>query len=197
MSTRRSRQTRGSTGLVVTLLGLVALIGLLLGILAHTLASRGGGGVLTGSTSGVATTTATSAAHTPPATTSATHSPSAAATATDATTSAAASDHFQLSISISPRTVAPGQQLTVTVKAFTPDTHAPVAGLACNLRAPSDGSAALLSAWPGPQTTNSDGAATWTLTAPTLAAGTYEVEAFAKTSKWSWKADSTVTIVAG
>ncbi len=193
MDTRRPRPARSPTGLIITLLGLVALIGLLTGALAHSLANRGGSGIQSASATATATTGLVGAAHTPIATASATHTTSATATATTST-SATASDRFQLSVSVSPRTVTAGQQLTITVQAFTPDTHAPIAGLSCSLRAPTDGGKALLAAWPAAQTTNTDGAVTWTLTAPSVATGTYEVEAFAKTSKWSWKADATVSV---
>jgi len=193
MSTRRSRETRGSTGLIITLLGLIAVIGLLTGALAHTLASLGASGIRTGGSSATATAVGVVVARTPSATAGATQSPAATATATPST-SDIASDRFQLSVSISPHTVTAGQPLTVTVKAFTPDTHAPVAGLACSLRAPTDGGQALLTAWPDAKATSSDGAVSWTLTAPSTATGTYEVEAFAATSKWSWKADTTVSV---
>ncbi|MGH2504777.1 MAG: hypothetical protein ACRDID_19885, partial [Ktedonobacterales bacterium] len=70
-------------------------------------------------------------------------------------------------------------------------------GLPCILRAPTDGSPALLSSWPPARSTDSSGAATWTLTAPQKPAGSYDIEAFASTSKWSYKLDSSATVRAG
>lgn len=182
MSIQRTRRTSGSTGLIITLLALVALLGLLTGFLTHTLISRS-----TAAAQVLPSTTATQL--TTPATT---HAPSTGASATATTPAGKVSAQFQLSISISPRVVATGQQLTITVNAFDPDTHAPIAGLPCILRAPTDGSPALLTSWPASQTTNASGAASWTLAAPSMPAGTYEVEAFAQSAKWSWKADATV-----
>jgi hypothetical protein len=54
-----------------------------------------------------------------------------------------------------------------------------------------------LSSWPPARTTDSSGAATWTLTAPQKPAGSYDIEAFASTSKWSYKLDSSATVSAG
>lgn len=184
MSTKRTQQPPAPTGLLITLLALIALIGLLTGLLTRTLISR------SAATGPATTTSATSAgSRTPTAPPSTTP-----ATATTSTTGVTA--QFQLSVSVSPKKVSPGQQITITIHAFTPDTHAPVSGLSCILRAPADGSPSLLTAFPGAQMTDADGATSWTLTAPSEAAGQYEVEAFAQASKWSWKADSTVTMLA-
>jgi hypothetical protein len=182
MSTQRTRRTTGSTGLIITLLALVALLGLLTGFLTHTLISRG-----TVAAEIKPPTTATR--QTTPATT---HAPTTGEGATVTTTVSGVTSQFQLSVNVTPRTVTAGQQLTITVNAFNPDTHAPIAGLPCILRAPSDGSPALFTSWPASETTDASGAASWTLTAPSVAAGTYEVEAFAQSAKWSWKADATV-----
>lgn len=169
--------------MIFTLLALVALIGLLLGILTRTLVSRQG-------TSARVTPTLTATAH-PPRATATTILPTATVT------EGAPSGHFQLSVTVSPKAAHAGQQVTVTVNAFDPNTHAPIAGLPCILRAPSDGSPAFLSTWPAKRTTDADGAATWILTAPSETPGDYEIEAFAQTTKWSWKADSTVILSAG
>ncbi|HEX8732686.1 MAG TPA: hypothetical protein VF725_11580 [Ktedonobacterales bacterium] len=170
------------TALIFALLALVALIGLLLGILTRTLVSRQ-------PVIAQASPTASATIHAP--TSTSTRSPTETSTTTGAITG-----HFQLSVTVSPKSARPGQQITVTVSAFDPNTHAPVAGLPCTLRAPSDGSPPLLTMWPAAQTTDANGAATWTVTAPSEPAGTYEIEAFAQSAKWSWKADSTVSLTA-
>lgn len=182
MSIKRTRKASAPMGLIILLLALVSLIGLLSGMLTHTLIARHGIIAQVPST------------QSPGVSSGATNTPAGSATSGTSTASALAS-RFQLSISVSSKTVSPGDQVTITVHAYTPDTHAPVSGLSCTLRAPTDGSSALLSTWPDPQTTDANGVATWTVTVPTLAAGSYEVEAYARTPKpWSWKADSTVTV---
>lgn len=171
------------TALIFALLALVALIGLLLGILTRTLVSR-----QPEITQAARTATATIRA--PTITT--TRSP----TETSTTTTGVVTSHFRLTVTVSPKAARPGQQITVTVNAFDPNTHAPVAGLPCTLRAPSDGSPSFLTTWPAAQTTDANGAATWTVTAPSKPAGIYEIEAFAQSAKWNWKADSTVSLAA-
>lgn len=186
MSTQRRRRASEPIGLIITLLALVALIGLLSGILTRTLSSRQ---AHLGLTVPTATTTA-------PATAASSPTPPPTAPASVTATTATIAGHFELSVTVTPKTVSAGQQITITVAAFTPDTHTPVAGLPCILRAPVDGSPALFTTWPPAQTTDANGAASWILTAPTRPAGTYEVEAFAKTHSWAWKADSTVSLLA-
>lgn len=184
MSTQRRRPASEPTGLIITLLALVALIGLLTGILTRTLISRR-------AQANQATATASA-----PSTAVTSLTPSATVPATTTATTAPITGHFQLTVSVTPKTVSAGQQITVTVEAFNPDTHAPIAGLPCVLRAPIDGSPPLFSTWPAAQTTNANGAVSWTLTAPKKTAGLYEVEAFAKTDSWSWKGDSTIKLLA-
>lgn len=178
-----SRRPPGEpTALIFTLLALVALIGLLLGILTRTLVSRQAG-----------------MAHLAPTSTVTTQAPTETATTlpTVTVTTSVITGRFRLSVTVSPKVTRAGQQVTVTVNAFDPNTNAPIAGLPCTLRAPIDGSPAFLSVWPAAQTTDANGSARWTLTAPSKPAGVYEIEAFAHTTKWSWKADSTVSLTAG
>lgn len=188
MGIKRRQRASASTGLIITFLGLVALIGLLSGLLART---------LIGPQSPTAQTTATAPAGAStrvPATSTASGG-SSPSTATGTTSSV--TGHFRLSVTVTPKTVAPGQQLTITVNAFNPDTRAPIAGLPCTLRAPTNGSQPLLTSWPASQTTDASGATTWTVTAPSEPAGTYDVEAFAQTSSWGFKIDSSVDVSAG
>ena len=90
-------------------------------------------------------------------------------------TASSSATGFSLSIALSSRTLSAGETFTVTVTATTTD-GAPVSGLSCMLRAPTDGPPGLFTTWPAPMTTDSDGRATWTLTAPLVAAGTYGIE---------------------
>lgn len=188
MSTKRKRRASNPIGLIITLLALVALLGLLSGFLTHTLVSR----------SQVRAQVSPSAAPHGQTTPTNTSAPVPSSEATGTAPASTVSGQFQLSVSVTPKTMKPGQQITITVHAFTPDTHTPIVGLPCTLRAPTDGSPALFSSWPPATATDATGAATWTLTAPQKPAGTYEVEAFAKAnaSAWSYRLDATADISA-
>lgn len=182
MSSKYSRQAPASTGLILIFLGLITLIGLMLGILTHALVSR---------------STLAQTGQTTPRVGAVSTSTSTAGSGPTSTTTAGASafnGRFLLTISVTPKNVQPGQQLTITVHAYTADTHAPISGLPCILRAPIDGSASLLATFPAAQTTDDNGAASWIVTTPNAAAGAYEVEAFAQTHSWSFKADSSVNV---
>lgn len=89
-------------------------------------------------------------------------------------TSVSTATSFILSIASSSRTLSAGDKFTITVVATV--NGAPLAGLTCVLRAPMSGPTGLLSTWPTPATTNVSGQATWTLTAPSVAPGTYGIE---------------------
>lgn len=180
------RRAPSSTGLILVLLVLVSLVGLLTGLLTHALVNRGAATAQARPTTTPSTHSGASATDTPVSITG----------ATGTATAPAISGQFQLSVTVTPKRVTSGQQITITVNAFTPDTHAPISGLPCVLRAPVDGSPSLFSSWPAAQTTNANGVASWTLTTPSQPAGTYEVEAFARTSAWSFKSDSTVEVSA-
>ena len=187
MNIQRRRTTGEPTALIFTLLALVALIGLLMGILTHTLLQRQG-----------AISQIIAARTSTPTTTQSAAIPTETATTQPKSTATTASNigHFQLNVTVSPKTVKAGQQVTITVSAFDPNSHAAIEGLPCLLRQPIDGSPSFLSTWPTAQTTDASGATSWTLTAPTKKTGTYEIEAFAKTSDWSWKADTTIQLSA-
>lgn len=187
MRYKQTRRASSPTGLILVLLALVAILGLLTGFLTHLLVARAQPGAQLHPTS---TQTAQVAA-------SGTSTPVPVTGVTGTATVATSAKQFLLTVDINPKAMTPGEQITITVRAFSPDTHAPISGLPCILRAPTDGNAALFSSWPPAQTTDDTGAATWTLTAPHLPAGTYEVEAFARTSSWSYKLDSSAIVRAG
>ena len=142
-----------------------AVMGLLAGLVAHSLAhpqssgALASGPVISGSPPGQAAPTETS---TP-----------ADGTATPTTTNTQTG--FMLSISLSQRSVSAGDTFTVTVTATA--SGAPVSGLSCTLRAPTNGPQGLLTTWPAPATTDANGRATWMLTTPAVAPGAYGVEA--------------------
>lgn len=183
MSTNRPQSAPTSTGLILVFLALVSLIGLLLGILTHTLITRQS--TLAQTPPSATKTVASTPAVTP---TGATAQPTATTPTTNFT------GRFGLSVTVNPKTLAAGNQITITVFAFTPDTHEAIAGLPCLLRAPIDGDASLLTTYPAAQTTDNSGTASWILTVPHQKAGTYEVEAYAQSKSWSFKADSVVTV---
>jgi len=150
---------------IATTLALLAFatVGLLAGVLTHALTSRqspgapGSGPVISGS---------------PPAL-SATVTPTSADVTATSTTGNQQSG-FTLGITLSQRTVTAGETFTVTVVATA--NGAPVNGLSCTLRAPTDGPPGLLPTWPPAATTDANGQAIWTITVPSVAPGTYGVE---------------------
>ncbi|HEX8727502.1 MAG TPA: hypothetical protein VF739_02710 [Ktedonobacterales bacterium] len=186
MSYKQTWRASSPTGLILVLLALVALLGLLTGFLTHLLVVRAQSGAQLHISSTQSPHTTASNTSTP-----------VPITGVTGTATVPAAGQFLLSVDINPKTMTPGEQITITVHAFSPDTHDPISGLPCVLRAPTDGSPALFSSWPPAQTTDSSGSATWTLTAPQKPAGIYEVEAFARASKWSYKLDSSATVRAG
>jgi len=102
---------------------------------------------------------------------------------------------FTLQAVSSAKSLSPGQQFTVVVTALAVDHVTPVAGLPCYMRARTDGTPPLFQQWPGPQVTDNDGRATWTLTAPQNTPGAYgfEVVAYGEHS-WSYRYEVTVTL---
>lgn len=102
---------------------------------------------------------------------------------------------FTLQAVSSAKSLSPGQQFTVIVTALASDHVTPVAGLPCYMRARADGTSPLFQQWPGPQVTDVNGQATWTLTAPQVTPGAYgfEVVAYGEHS-WSYRYEVTLTI---
>ena len=159
-----AQRIRLSMGAATLALLAFAVLGLLAGVLTHALTSRQSSGALAQGPVISGSPPALSATATPTQT---------GATATSTTSNPQSG--FTLTIALSQRTVTAGQTLTVTVVATA--NGAPVSGLSCALRAPTDGPPGLLSAWPAPATTDANGHATWTISVPSVAPGTYGVEA--------------------
>jgi hypothetical protein len=140
-----------------------ALTGLLLGLLTHGL-------VISASAATDRATQTPTRAH---ATATREKSPTA--------TPRSATGKFDLALSISPQRVSPGDTITVTVKATVAGTSTPLANLVCALGGSGSGPD-LLTPWPAPQTTDTQGIATWHITVPRVAAGTYAIEVKASTA---------------
>jgi hypothetical protein len=125
----------------------------------------------------LATATAPATAVVKHATTTATAATAATAGAPTAIPTQAGPDQpFLLAISATPSHVSAGTAIKITVVATTKAGGKLVAGLACALGAPRSGPAGLLSAWPAAQTTDASGTTSWTITVPSVPAGTYGVE---------------------
>jgi hypothetical protein len=89
------------------------------------------------------------------------------------------SSPFTLTLTVTPREVAAGQSLMVTVTARSDSNNAPLQGLPCSLRAPRDGTQPLLQTWPPPAVTSAQGMASWQVSAPSTP-GQYELEVYAQ-----------------
>jgi hypothetical protein len=167
MAARQSRRTPPSALAVALVLVLLSASGMLTGMAARRLQ---------------APPTASPAAHAttptrPPAPPTSTVQPTA--TAASQTTPADNNVQFTLSIAASPKTVAPGQRIDITVTAWQKGTQIPLLGVLCYLRSPSGGGQGLFSPWPAPVATNGGGQAFWHLTVPDQPPGTYRVETVA------------------
>jgi hypothetical protein len=91
------------------------------------------------------------------------------------TTTSSITARFTLALSVAPRALTANRPFTVTVIATA--NGAPVSGLSVTLRAPTSGPPGLFADWPAPAVTDDTGTATWSLTTPAVAAGTYGIEA--------------------
>ena len=93
-------------------------------------------------------------------------------------TASAQATGFQLSAQVSPTVVAAGQQFSVTVTVVAHDGRTPLEGVDCTLGPPPSGDdgPSLFTQWPRSAVSNSQGKAGWTLQAPSVHAGTYELQ---------------------
>ena len=156
--------------LVAAVLALCCVTGLATGVLARSLSNNPAvrpPGFTSGGTGGATAATTAAAAASP----SAALTPSATVVPVQAT-------GFTFSVATSPAQVAPGQAFTVTVTVVSA-TKAPLAGIECFMRAPSNGSPSLFQDMPTPQVSNADGEAIWNLQAPAASPGTYRIEVVA------------------
>jgi hypothetical protein len=133
--------------------------------------------------------------HTPTQTPTSTSAPAGPTTTPSPIPTVIAQSGFTLQAVSSAKSLSPGQQFTVVVTALASDHITPVAGLPCYMRARADGTPPLFQQWPGPQVTDNDGRATWTLTAPQNTPGAYgfEVVAYGQHS-WSYRYEVTIML---
>ncbi|MBF6589041.1 MAG: hypothetical protein IVW57_00745 [Ktedonobacterales bacterium] len=122
------------------------------------------------------------------------HTPTPASNLTPHPT-AAITTLFTLSLSAGSSLVRPGQKLQITVMATSETTGQSIAGLACQLEAPEDGAAPLLRSWPEIAVTNAAGQATWEITVPDTAPGTYGIGVTASGARqYRYHAQANVTV---
>lgn len=170
MARRQATRTPPSMLAVSALLVLLSASGLLAGIVTHRLQDN--------ATATGPVAQATTAAGQPTSTPSAPAQPTATASAVTPS-SGTGSSQFTLSITASPKTVAPGQSIEITVTIVQNGTQAPLAGVQCFLRPPTSGGQSLLMQYPPAVISNASGEASWGLTVPAQPPGTYRVEAVA------------------
>ncbi len=181
MASERNRQRQV---LLTTLIALIALLGFMAGAITRTLITS------------AAPTLGQSPRTEPTGTAAVTLTPELSPVVTQAPTVAPSLAHFTLRITVSPTSGHVGDTITISVRATDDATGAPIAGLTCHLRAPTDGAKGLFTTWPTPTATNSSGIALWTATIPPDAPGRYEIEVFAQTPSWSAVRETGVTVTA-
>jgi hypothetical protein len=130
------------------------------------------------------------------ATATLTLAPQLSPTDTQQPTEAPALAHFALKLTATPSSGHVGDTIVISVLATDDATGTPIPGLTCRLRAPSNGDPGLMTDWPTPTATNTDGIATWTVKIPQNAPGRYEIEAFAQTPSWSYVVHTAVIVTA-
>lgn len=184
------RNARSANTLSAVLIAIVlvacSISGLAAGVYARHLGDR--------LASATATAPASAASHTPHlhATATAIIAPIPTTTPTVQHTETAP---FILKASAVPSSLTSGQSFTITVLATSQHGAAPVPGLTCYMRAPSDGRAPLFQTWPPQAITDANGQATWNLAAPQVASGPYGVEVVAYGANgYNYYSDTFVTI---
>ena len=101
---------------------------------------------------------------------------------------------FKIQAQVTPASVAPGQQFTITATVIAKDGVTPLGGVLCSLGAAGGGGEPLFTQWPAGIVSNSNGEAVWTLQAPSVASGTYTIKVTATGTKWFYYALISVTI---
>jgi hypothetical protein len=150
--------------------------GLAAGVGVHRLVNGTGFGAISGTVPGTQGNHATSSVS--PGT-----SPAASASAGGGfptVTVSPRSTGFSLSAQVSPTAVKVGQQFSVTVTVIANDGRTRLEGILCTLGGPStvrppQPGKSLFAHWPAPVVSDSQGKASWTLQAPNVSAGQYEL----------------------
>ncbi len=179
-----SKQNWRRQGLLTALIALVALTGFMAGLITRAFTSS--------AALSLDQRLHPQSSETPAATKTLQLSP----TAVTETTVAPSLAHFVIELTVTPSSGHAGDSIVITARVTDNATGAPVPGLTCHLRAPTDGSAGLFTTWPTPAATDNTGVASWTETIPPVAPGKYEIEVFAQTPSWSYYARVGVIVTA-
>lgn len=180
MASQQNQQ--GRPWLLTALIVLISLIGLASGALTRTLLGGAPGGHVNAPQATLEPT--------------ATFQPAPTTTTTLAPTSAPVLAHFTIHLTVSPAAGSPGATITINAVATDNATGAPIPGLTCRLREPTNGAPGLFTTWPTPDATDSAGIASWTAQIPSVAPGRYVIEVFAQTPSWSYIARASVFVQA-
>jgi hypothetical protein len=160
--------------LVVGILLLACTVsGLATGVGVHRLVDSAGFGAISGTRAGTMGNQATSSVS--PATSLA---GSASPGGLPTVTASAQSTGFSLSAQVSPTAVKVGQQFSVAVTVIANDGSTPLGGVRCMLGPPANGRGSgpsLFVQWPGSVVSDSRGEGSWTLQAPNMPAGRYQL----------------------
>jgi hypothetical protein len=105
--------------------------------------------------------------------------------------------HFTVQAQVSPSSVAPGQQFTITATVIARDGVTPLGGVLCSIGAPGDGNQSLFPQWPAGIVSNTHGEATWTLQAPNVPKGTYYVKVSATAANGNFYFADVSVIISG
>jgi len=173
MANRPAPRTPPSTLAISIILVLLSASGMLAGVTAHHLQATP---ATTPTTGPIAQATI---ATQPTATPVATALPTATVPSTSVTPTAGANAQFTFSVSAAPKTVAPGQAITITVSVMQKGTQTPQAGVQCFLRQATSGGQSLFQQFPPAATSGANGQAVWNLTVPAQPPGTYRIEVVA------------------
>jgi hypothetical protein len=91
---------------------------------------------------------------------------------------------FTLQVQVLPASVSAGQHFTVTATVLAKDHITPLEGVSCTIGAA--GNAKLLTVWPAAVVSDARGMAAWTLAAPNVTPGTYDMEVKGTGSSGYW-----------
>ena len=171
---RPASHTSPSILAVSIILVLLSASGMLAGITAHRLQASP-----SATPTPIATTLAQATIPVQPKSTPTATALPTATTSSAETATAAPNAQFTFSVSAAPKTVAPGQAITITVAVVQKGTQTPLAGVQCFLRQTTTGGQSLFMQFPPAATSNANGQAIWNLTVPAQPPGTYRVEAVA------------------
>jgi hypothetical protein len=101
---------------------------------------------------------------------------------------------FTLRAQVSPASVAPGQQFTITATVIAKDGVTKLGGVLCSIGATGGGNGSLFSQWPAGKVSDTNGEAVWILQAPNVAPGTYSIKVTGTGTRWFYYALVSVTI---